>query len=199
MEQAYENIVNNIKKYISANEFLAKPFYFESLNKNLLCVYLFGGTHSTLYIYDDKHNMNAVGEILYNVNGDKAFISQIECMEEMQKCGIGKFLFNMALAHADALKATSVSGCIKPCNAIKGISDNSSNNNDKEVEALKEIYKRLGCTITEENLFGNANYKTYKFSQQWNPGEKLNDSKLISLSQKQFLFNMVNMQKTLKR
>ena len=192
MEKEYLDIINNINGI--TRQYVANTFYFEKLNKNLLCVYLFGGAHTSILLYDDKHSIKEVGEIRYNCSKDRIFISQFECDYDFQRCGLGRFMFNLALAHADSVGATNIYGYASPTDAIKGVSGNGVSYKEETMKLL-DIYKGLGCKITKKPNGYDAD-SMWEFSQQWNSGEKLNS---LPLEQKQFLHKMVNMQKSLRK
>lgn len=217
MEKFYEDIINNIKGF--TNEFVYQTFKFGGeLNKELLCIYLFGGAHTSILLYDDKHGLNAVGEIRYRADKNNIFISQFECNPELQGNGIGKFMFNLSLAHADSLGAKDVYGYISPTDAIKGFSDKPGVTYNDEKLKLVEIYKKLGCKISPDPTLTqkvqaepkgtkskaekikqmleskNAINQMIKFSQHWEKDEKLN---ALPEDQKQFLLNVVTMQNKL--
>lgn len=191
MEKAYEEIVNKIRSF--TKEFVAQPFYFKNLDKDILCVYLYGGTHTSLLLYDNESGYNEVGEIRYRENKNQVFIAQFETNVAFQKCGLGRFMFNLALAHGDAVGATYANGCIAPTNVIKGVSGKGGYMEEKA--ALVEIYKKLGCRIsitpTNSSKFSSD---FAEFFQSWEPGAKL---RALPSDQKQFLHTVVNLQNKL--
>lgn len=215
MEKAYEDIINNIKGF--TNEVVYQTFYFEKLKKELLCVYLYGGAHTSILLYDDKHGIREVGEICYRANANSIFVSKFETNYDFQQCGLGRFMFNLAMAHGDSLGATTLYGYASPTDAIKGVSDKKGVTYNDEKLNLVKIYKGLGCVVSpdpteSEYVASDETNKslslkdivtrkktidqTVKFEQTWNSGEKLN---ALPLDQKQFLHNVVLKQKSLRK
>ena len=88
----------------------------KKLNKNLLMVNL-SGSHSTILIYDGDSGFREIGTIRYSIKGKSVFISEFEVTENFQGAGIGRTMFEFALAHADAMGATYAYGYAKPTNA----------------------------------------------------------------------------------
>ena len=186
MEKGYEEIIGDIKKF--TNQFVYDTFSCKKLNMDLLCLYLYGA-HPSLMVFHKDYGINHIAEINYRVAGDKCFISTFECVPQFQGNGIGKFLFNMAMAHADALGATKIYGYINPTDEIKGV-QSKANSLEPEKEALKQIYTKLGCNLSNEDVFGN-HASEVKFEQSWAHGEKL---KGLSQQKLEFVKNAAQMQ-----
>ena len=96
------DVINTISS-ITPN-FVHDTFKVKALNKELLCVFLPGSSNSIL-LYDENCGLNNVGEIRYVIRDGKCFVSTFETDKNFQQMGIGRFMFNLALAHADAVGA----------------------------------------------------------------------------------------------
>ena len=140
----------------------------KKLGKNLLMVNL-SGTHSTILIYDGDKGLNEIGTIRYAIRGDSVFISEFEVEESFQGAGIGRTMFEFALAHADAMGATYAYGYAKPTNAVKGVSKAGEDNFFAEQKAIMEVYKKLGCNFNNPKNEGTIDRM---FEQKWQPTQK---------------------------
>lgn len=140
----------------------------KKLGKNLLMVNL-SGTHSTILIYDGDKGLSEIGTIRYAIRGDSVFISEFEVEESFQGAGIGRTMFEFALAHADAMGATYAYGYAKPTNAVKGVSKLGEDNFIAEQQAIMEVYKRLGCSFDNPKNEGTIDKM---FEQKWQPTQK---------------------------
>lgn len=186
--QKFEKVFNVINRV--TQEYCANEFYHKGLNKSFLFVYL-AGPHHTILVYDENCGVKEIAEIRYVIKGQDCFISQFETDAEFQGNGIGRNIFNFALAHADIKGATKVCGYANPTDAIKGVSDVEGNNSDKEKKTLYKIYEKLGCKILDVDPQFNF-VDTKKFSQFWNTGEKYN---ALSPKQKIFVKRLLNLEK----
>lgn len=140
----------------------------KKLNKNLLMVNL-SGSHSTILIYDGDSGFRGIGTIRYSIKGKSVFISEFEVTENFQGAGIGRTMFEFALAHADAMGATYVYGYAKPTNAVKGVSKAGEDNFFAEQKAIMEVYKKLGCNFNNPK---NEDTLDKMFEQEWQPTQK---------------------------
>ena len=81
--------------------------------------------------------------------------------EECQQQGYGKFLFNLACAHADVLGATHLAGSAHPTDPIKGVSNNEDSF-DKEQQKIVGCRDSADgieeCIDCEDCLFNNTQY-----------------------------------------
>lgn len=159
-----------------------KQVFIKSANKTFLCACV-EGSSSSIRLYDEEHGLNHVASIDYRANTQSCFISSFETMEDMQKLGLGRFVYNMALAHADALGATYSYGIIEPTNNIKGVSKSYKDCREEEIEALKEIYSHLGNSIEL-----SSNGHSLKLSCNWVAGDRI---KLLSSAQKKLIKEFV--------
>ena len=82
-------------------------------------------------------------------------------LSEFQQNGIGRLLFEIAIAHGNKMGANSLYGYASPTSSIKGVSNNEGTSYDKEQMALIDIYSHLGCEFIK-----NDDY--FKFVKTWN-------------------------------
>ena len=157
----YEKLKQTITKLIPSA--VMEEVFIEKLGKPLLFV-CFEPNIRTLRVYN-SNSLNEevkVAEIRYRIGEDSVYISSFNVDEKYQQMGIGRTIFEFAMAHGDAKGATKVYGTASPTDPIKGVSDEFDESNyEKEVEALKTIYGKLGCVfIDSEN-----------FVRKWHHGE----------------------------
>lgn len=124
------------------------------------------GSKSSIRVYDRYSGMQEVAEITYRASSSSCYISAFETMEEYQRLGLGKCIYQMALAHADLLGATEGSCLVNPTNNIKGVSKPLVDCYKEEATALREIYTRLGNSIVKCD-FG------WRASCKWKENEKI--------------------------
>ena len=137
---------------------------YEKLNQPILIVF-FKRAANKIKIFDAVNGIDAIAEITYTQHKHKVFISSYEVISEYQQNGLGKLLFNLALAHSDYNGITSVYGHATPINEVKGISSTDKDSYDKIQQVLYKIYEKLGC---EFDFYGENN----TFSQEWKSGDK---------------------------
>lgn len=179
MEKEFEKIVNTIKGF--TNDFVAQQFYHKKLDQNLLCVFL-GGGQSSILIYSTKNGFNHIAEIRYRASGNSMFVSAFECDSNFQQNGLGRFLLDMAMAHADLKGCVTMYGVANPTNEIKGVSGEGVLLED-EKQALYKIYKKLGCSL-ENIVVNNQPTNDIMFKQCWVSGQKLSN---LNASQQSFI------------
>lgn len=157
-----KSIEEGIKKYVP--NAVMEVVYNEKLNRPLLFVATRPNIR-TLAVYDESRGFKEVAKIRYNLNGNSVYISSFVVDVDYQGCGIGKTIFNFAMAHLDAMGGTRLYGTASPTDPIKGVSTDSDESYENEVRTLKTIYEKLGCRfIDDEN-----------FVQDWEHGDKINE------------------------
>ena len=184
----FSKVINTISS-ITPN-FIYDTFKVKALNKELLCVFLPGSSNSIL-LYDENCGLNNVGEIRYVIRDGKCFVSTFETDKNFQQMGIGRFMFNMALAHADAVGAKTAYGYPNPTNEIMGVSSGEEDMFEKEKQTLLKIYEKLGCKVENISINENAVMEK-KFEICWNHGERYG---ALSKKQQQFVKRVVTLEK----
>jgi len=161
---SYEKLKQSIKRMLP--NAVMEEVYIEKLGRSLLFVSYLSNI-STFRVYD-SHYMNGedkLAEIRYRVGAESVYISSFNVDEKYQQMGIGRAIFEFAMAHGDAKGATRIYGTASPTDPIKGVSDEIDDENTylREMEVLKTIYTKLGCVfIDKEN-----------FVAKWQPGDKI--------------------------
>lgn len=164
--KTFLEIENSIKSI--ALSAIVNPVQNHKLGRNILMVNL-SGTHSSILIYDETKGMSEIGTMRYTIRGGKVFVSEFEVHEEFQGLGIGRTMFEFALAHGDAMGATYAYGYAKPTNNVKGVSVQGKNMFKEEQKAIMEVYKKLGCSFDNPQNEGTIDKI---FEQRWLTGEK---------------------------
>lgn len=165
------DIEKSIKNYNP--NVITKIIGFEKLNKSVLFVYSRGASNK-VQLFDDVNGLNEIGMIGYS-RTDNTFISALEVKKHYQGNGVGRFLFEFALAHVDILGVTSAHGEIMPTNDIKGVKLKGIGSHTAHKLKLVEIYKKLGCTI-DDIAIADDGYPSFTIT--WKKGERFNNSNI---------------------
>ena len=134
----------------------------EVLNKKLqknLIVAMKKQPRGKIMVFDNARGFFEVATILYNINSRGVYLSEFMVNEDYQQCGVGRMIFNLAMAHGDKCGKILIYGVADPTDPIKDVSEKGDYN--LEVKTIRDIYKKLGCTIENEN----------EFKRVWNEGE----------------------------
>ena len=105
--------------------------------------------------------------------------------------GLGKYVYQLAQAHADLLNLSRSEGLISPIGRIKGVDTDQDYHADKEMDFLLLLYHALGNKIDKKE---DHEFSMYVFSDKWEQGQKyakLNDE------QKDFVESIVKYEKEL--
>ena len=164
------DIEKSIKNY-NPNVF-TRIIDFEKLNKSVLFVYSRGASNK-VQLFDDVNGLNEIGMIGYS-RTDNTFISALEVKKHYQGNGVGRFLFEFALAHVDMLGVTSAHGEIMPTNDIKGVKPKGKGSHTAHKLKLVEIYKKLGCAI--DDIAMDDGYPSFTIT--WEKGERFNNTSI---------------------
>lgn len=161
------NLIKQIKKYnpdalcviVNDKQFSA-PFLLVSTNN----------IKQKIMLFDGNAELDQFAEISYSRPSKGMVLASFFVDEEYQQQGFGKFLFNLACAHADILGANHLAGSAHPTDPIKGVSNNEDSF-DAEQQTIIEIYKKLGCTFEEGSTF---------FEQNWTNGDKIKNANSLT-------------------
>ena len=178
--------LSEIEKYIAkfAKNYIAMQIYNEKLDKNILYLYLKQSKH-ILQVFDENYGVKEIARIDYVVNDKGVYISDFVVEEDFQRNGIGKSLFNIAMAHGDAQGAKLVYGTAAPISGIYGVS-NEEDSFENEKKVLMQIYTKLGCKFDTQINLDNSESRFY---QVWASGEKLSE---LNQQCKLFLNRMIS-------
>lgn len=171
--KSLKEIEEFIKKY--TDDAFIKKVSIEKMNKDVLFVVLDQSTYKVM-LFEESNGMKEIGIIRYAVRGEKVFISEFEVNEKYQGNGLGRLLFDFALAHADTLGVSYAFGCATPTSNIKGITGTGLERYKKEKQAIYEIYKKLGCNFDNP---ANDTEDDPIFDQTWVNGEKFKSASPI--------------------
>ena len=83
-------------------------------------------------VFDEQNGLNEIGSIIFTINGRGVYLSKFVVDETFQQNGIGSFMFNFAMAYGDKIGRTCIYGEANPTDPIKGVSDQSKQNFQKE-------------------------------------------------------------------
>lgn len=131
-----------------------------------------------IILQDEKHPLDPVSLIRYQINSGGIDICYFKTRYDYQGTGLGKYIYQLAQAHADILKTPYSEGMICPIGKIKGVSNNKEDCTKKEYTFLTLMYHALGNKIT---TVGAGDIDILTFSDKWELGEKtakLNDEQL---------------------
>lgn len=164
------NAVNILEKEIKERLIDSVTYVIKSypkLNESILIVF-FKNSANKIKLFCEGSWMDPIAEITYTQHKGRVFISSYEVLEEYQQKGLGRLLFNLALAHADYNGITSLYGHATPINSVQGINNEEEGAYEKIQEVLYKIYEKLGCKF---DFYGDNN----TFSQEWKNGDRFNN------------------------
>lgn len=120
-------------------------------------------------LIDEKRQKEPVAVIRYQINNNGIYIGYFITRYDYQGTGLGKYIYQLAQAHADMLKMPHSEGLICPVGKIKGVSNNKEDCTEKEYNFLVLMYHALGNKITKVDA-GDIDLLT--FNDNWKVGEK---------------------------
>ncbi len=132
-----------------------------------------------------EHIGNPASFIRYELRDYGMHIGYFKTQYEYQGLGIGKFIYQLAQAHADKLGLKFSNGLICPIGDIKGITSSEPGNLQREYKFLTLMYHALGNNIVEKKTFQGINLE---FEDNWKRGQKLAK---LSENQKEYLDKIV--------
>lgn len=142
-----------------------------------------------IILQDEKHPFDPVALIRYQINNNGIYIGYFKTRYDYQGTGLGKYIYQLAQAHADILKLPHSEGMICPVGKIKGVSNNKEDCTEKEYTFLTLMYHALGNKITKVEA-GDIDILT--FSDKWKLGEK---TAKLNKEQLQFIKDVVKYEK----
>lgn len=131
-----------------------------------------------IILQDEKHLLDPVALIRYQINDSGIYICYFKTRYDYQGTGLGKYIYQLAQAHADILKTPFSEGLICPIGKIKGVSNKKEYCTEKEYTFLTLMYHALGNKITKVEA---DDIDLLTFADKWKLGEKtakLNDEQL---------------------
>lgn len=126
-----------------------KKVHIDKADKDYVLRYRRKDIFADLILYDVESS-KPISTIEYDLHGDKCYISYFKTDYDYQGKGIGKFLYQLAQAHADKYKICCSHGIISPMGDIKGITETQQQTYETEMNFLKLMYHALGNQIQNE-------------------------------------------------
>ena len=123
-----------------------KKVHIDKADKDYVLRYRRKDIFADLILYDVESS-KPISTIEYDLHGDKCYISYFKTDYDYQGKGIGKFLYQLAQAHADKYKICCSHGIISPMGDIKGITETQQQTYETEMNFLKLMYHALGNQI----------------------------------------------------
>lgn len=169
-----------------------KKVHIDKADKDYVLRYRRKDIFADLILYDVESS-KPISTIEYDLHGDKCYISYFKTDYDYQGKGIGKFLYQLAQAHADKYKICCSHGIICPMGDIKGITETQQQTYETEMNFLKLMYHALGNQIQNEcDLYPGMPVDAFKDVWEQNTKiAKLNNEQL------QFLDSMLKYDKKL--
>lgn len=169
-----------------------KKVHIDKADKDYVLRYRRKDIFADLILYDVESS-KPISTIEYDLHGDKCYISYFKTDYDYQGKGIGKFLYQLAQAHADKYKICCSHGIISPMGDIKGITETQQQTYETEMNFLKLMYHALGNQIQNEcDLYPGMPVDAFKDVWEQNTKiAKLNNEQL------QFLDSMLKYDKKL--
>ena len=169
-----------------------KKVHIDKADKDYVLRYRRKDIFADLILYDVESS-KPISTIEYDLHGDKCYISYFKTDYYYQGKGIGKFLYQLAQAHADKYKICCSHGIISPMGDIKGITETQQQTYETEMNFLKLMYHALGNQIQNEcDLYPGMPVDAFKDVWEQNTKiAKLNNEQL------QFLDSMLKYDKKL--
>ncbi|MCI5714437.1 MAG: GNAT family N-acetyltransferase [Firmicutes bacterium] len=169
-----------------------KKVHIDKADKDYVLRYRRKDIFADLILYDVESS-KPISTIEYDLHGDKCYISYFKTDYDYQGKGIGKFLYQLAQAHADKYKICCSHGIISPMGDIKGITETQQQTYETEMNFLKLMYHALGNQIQNEcDLYPGMPVDAFKDIWEQNTKiAKLNNEQL------QFLDSMLKYDKKL--
>lgn len=148
-----------------------KKVHIDRADKDYVLRYRRKDIYADLILYDVE-STDPISTIEYDLHEDKCYISSFKTDYDYQGKGIGKFLYQLAQAHADKYKIYCSHGIISPIGAIKGITGTPQETYETEMNFLKLMYHALGNQIqNESDLYPGIQLDSFK--DVWKPNTKI--------------------------
>lgn len=143
--------------------------YVEKAKKTFLCAH-FQLDDYKMCLFDPKEGPYIVSRIDYHFNTLGCHISHFRTEPQYQGKGLGRKVYELALAHADLLGYRESHGYILPTGEIKTLSNRQAYDEHARLQYLKQVYISLGNEISPliNDVF------EYEFSSNWQPHEQMN-------------------------
>lgn len=153
--------------------------YVEKAKKTFLCAH-FQLDDYKMCLFDPKEGPYIVSRIDYHFNTLGMHISHFKTESKYQSKGLGRKVYDLALAHADLMGHRESHGYIMPTGEISALSNRQAYDEYARLEYLKNAYISLGNEVSSlvNDVF------EYEFSSKWQPHEQMSK---LSVYEREFI------------
>ena len=187
-----EEVLDTIKSNDKVS--LARIVYVPKANRSFVAWFTINEIRQRKYqivLLDEDDYMRPATSIEYNLDCNNCYIEYFITRYDYQGTGLGKYVYQMAQAHADKVGQRYSSGTICPVAKIKGVSNtkiDKEENEHNEYKFLQLMYHALGNEIKQT---WRGHHKRIYFEDSWAPNEKYNK---LSQDQKEFVDKLTNLE-----
>ena len=188
LEEVLETIKSNDKDSI------ARIVYIPKANRSFVAWFTINEIRQRKYqivLLDEDDFMRPATSIEYDLDCNNCYIEYFITRYDYQGTGLGKYVYQMAQAHADKVGQRYSSGTICPVAKIKGVSNSKideKENQSNEYKFLQLMYHALGNEIKQT---WKGHHKRIYFEDSWKPNEKYNK---LNQEQKGFVDKLTNLE-----
>lgn len=186
LDEVLETIKSNDK------EAVAKIVFVPKANRSFVAWFTINKIKERQYqivLMDEDDYMRPATSIEYDLDFNNCYIEYFITRYDYQGTGLGKYVYQMAQAHADKVGQRYSSGTICPVANIKGVSNpkiDEKENENNEFKFLQLMYHALGNEIKQT---WRGHHKRIYFEDTWQPNEKYNK---LNDEQKAFVDKLTN-------
>lgn len=148
--------------------------YVEKAKRHFLCAH-FQLDDYKMCLFDPKEGPYIVSRIDYHFNTLGCHISHFKTEVQYQGKGLGRKVYDLAMAHADIMGYRESHGYIMPTGEIKAFSNRGAYDELDRIEYLKNTYTSLGNKVT---ALTNDVFE-YEFSSKWAPHEQMSKLPIV--------------------
>lgn len=187
-----EEVLDTIKS--NDKDSIAKIVYVPKANRSFVAWFTINEIESRQYqivLLDEDDYMRPATSIEYNLDHNNCYIEYFITRYDYQGTGLGKYVYQMAQAHADKIGQRYSSGTICPVAKIKGVSNpkiDEKENQSNEFKFLQLMYHALGNEIKHT---WRGHHKRIFFEDNWQPNEKYDK---LNQEQKAFVDKLTNLE-----
>lgn len=188
LEEVLDTIKSNDKDSIARIVFVPKA------NRSFVAWFTINEIRQRKYqivLLDEDDYMRPATSIEYDLDCNNCYIEYFITRYDYQGTGLGKYVYQMAQAHADKVGQRYSSGTICPVAKIKGVSNtkiDKDENEHNEYKFLQLMYHALGNEIKQT---WRGHHKRIYFEDSWVPNEKYNK---LNQQQKAFVDKLTNLE-----
>lgn len=187
-----EEVLDTVKS--NDKDSIAKIVYVPKANRSFVAWFTINEITERKYqivLLDEDDYMRPATSVEYDLDRNRCHIEYFITRYDYQGTGLGKYVYQMAQAHADKVGQRYSRGTICPIAKIKGVTNlklNEQENETNEYIFLQLIYHALGNEI-KQTWHGHQKY--IYFEDSWAPNEKYNK---LNQQQKEFVDKLTNLE-----